>query len=69
MKPGFVRELYLRSFPSVDLKKISGQVDCRLHTIKASVYQKLIEEFCETQEEVIAANMFMLNSGLKIVEG
>ena len=33
MKAGFVREVYLRSTPSVDLELVTEQVDCTKHTI------------------------------------
>ena len=69
MKPGFVREVYLRSTPSVDLEVITEQVDCAKHTIKMSVYDQLLKEFCENESEVWSANMFMLMSGPQLVEG
>ena len=69
MKPGFVREIYLRSTPSVDLELIEGQVDCCKHTIPMSVYDQLCEEYCENEDEKFAANMFMLQSGPQLIEG
>ena len=68
MKAGFVREVYLRSNPSVDLDLVTEQVDCCKHTIKMSVYDEILKEFCETKEEVMSANMFMLQSGPQLVE-
>ena len=68
MKPGFVREVYLRSVPSVDLELVTEQVDCGKHTIKMSVYDQLLKEFCENESEVWSANMFMLMSGPQLVE-
>ena len=69
MKEGFVREVYLRSTPSVDLEVITEQVDCTKHTIPMSVYGQLLEEFCENDEERMSANMLMLMSGPQLVEG
>ena len=69
MKEGFVREVYLRSTPSVDLEVITEQVDCTKHTSPMSVYGQLLEEFCENDEERMSANMFMLMSGPQLVEG
>lgn len=69
MKEGFVREVFLRSTPSVDLEVITEQVDCTKHTIPMSVYGQLLEEFCENDEERMSANMFMLMSGPQLVEG
>ena len=69
MKEGFVREVYLRSTPSVDIEVITEQVDCTKHTIPMSVYGQLLEEFCENDEERWSANMFMLMSGPQLVEG
>lgn len=70
MKPGFVREVYLRSTPSVDLDLLAEgeQVDCTKHTIKCSEYDKLLAEFCENSDEKFACNMFMLHSGPQLVE-
>ena len=69
MKEGFVREVYLRSTPSVDLEVITEQVDCTKHTIPMSVYGQLLEEFCENENDRMSANMFMLMSGPQLVEG
>lgn len=69
MKDGFVREVYLRSTPSVDLELVTEQVDCTKHTIKISVYDELLAEYCENADERLAANMFMLRSGPQLVEG
>jgi len=68
MKAGFVREVYLRSTPSVDLDLVTEQVDCCKHTIPMSVYDELLNEFCENDEERMSANMFMLMSGPQLVE-
>lgn len=69
MKPGFIREVYLRSTPSVDLELVTEQVDCCKHTIPISVYDQLRDEYCENDEERMSANMFMLMSGPQLVEG
>lgn len=64
----FVREVYLRSTPSVDLDLVTEQVDCTKHTIRMSVYDELLAEYCENADERFAANMFMLRSGPQLVE-
>ena len=71
MKEGFVREIYLRSTPSVDLDLVTEEnsVDCTKHTIPMSVYDQLLDEYCETKEERTQANMFMLLSGPQLVQG
>lgn len=71
MKAGFVREVYLRSVPSVDLELVTEEksVDCTKHTILMSVYDQLLDEYCENDEERMSANMFMLMSGPQLVEG
>lgn len=69
MKAGFVREVYLRSTPSVDLELVTEQVDCCKHTIPMSVYDELLAEYCESNEDKMQANMFMLMSGPQLVEG
>ena len=68
MKAGFVREVYLRSTPSIDLELIEGQVDCTKHVILMSVYDQLVDEFCENDEERLSANMFMLMSGPQLIQ-
>ena len=69
MKAGFVREIYLRSTPSVDLELVTEQVDCTKHTIPMSVYDQLLAEYCENEEEKMSANMFMLQSGPQLIQG
>ena len=69
MKDGFVREVYLRSTPSVDLELVTEQVDCTKHTIPMSVYDQLLEEYCENDDERMSANMFMLMSGPQLIQG
>ena len=69
MKAGFIREVYLRSTPSVDLELVEEQVDCCKHTIPMSVYDQLLDEYCESTDDRFAANMFMLGSGPQLVEG
>ncbi len=69
MKDGFIREVYLRSTPSVDLELVEEKVDCTKHTIPMSVYDELLAEYCENADERFAANMFMLASGPQLVEG
>lgn len=69
MKAGFVREIYLRSTPSVDLELVTEQVDCCKHTIPMSVYDQLLAEYCENEEEKMSANMFMLMSGPQLIQG
>ena len=70
MKAGFIREVYLRSTPSVDLDLVpeGEQVDCRNHKIKMSEYDKLLQEYCENKDERFACNMFMLQSGPQLIE-
>lgn len=68
MKAGFIREVYLRSTPSVDLDLVTEQVDCCKHTLPMSVYDELLAEYCENADDRVAANMFMLGSGPQLVE-
>lgn len=69
MKGDIIREIYLKAEPSVDLKTVTEQVDCCAHTIKMSVYDELLAEHCESADERMAVNMFMLQSGPQLVEG
>ena len=69
MKAGFAREVYLRSTPSVDLDLVAEKVDCCKHTILMSVYDQLLAEYCENEEEKMSANMFMLTYGPQLIQG
>ena len=51
MKPGFVREVYLKATPSVDLELVTEQVDCCEYTIQISVYDAILKEYCENKEK------------------
>lgn len=67
MKPGIVRELYLRSTPSVDLDLVTEQVNCCDHTIPMSVYDEVLNEYCENDMERTSVNMWMVMSGPQLV--
>lgn len=69
MKPGIVRELYLRSTPSVDLDLLNEgeQVNCCDHTIPMSVYDEILNEYCENDMERTSVNMWMVMSGPQLV--
>lgn len=70
MKQGFLREVYLKATPSIDLELVpeGERVDCCKHTILMSVYDAILDEFCENAEERMQCNMFMLNYGPQLVE-
>ncbi len=69
MKEGFIREIYLNATPSVDLALITEEksVDCTKHTIPCSVYDRIVAEYAETEDDKMAAFMFMLQSGPQLV--
>ena len=69
MKPGIVRELYLRSTPYVDLDLLNEgeQVNCCDHTIPMSVYDEVLNEYCENDMERTSVNMWMVMSGPQLV--
>lgn len=66
----FIRECYLHSEPSVDLDEVTtdNPVDCCKHTLLCSVYDSLLEEYCENKDEEYACNMWMLQSGPQLKE-
>lgn len=71
MKEGFIRELYLRSEPSVDIDLVpeGEQVDCSKHTLKRSVYDKLLEEFCEnSDDDRMQAQLMLIMMGPQLVD-
>lgn len=65
----FVREVYLRATPSVDLDLVTEQVDCSKHTLPMSVLDELIAEYCENDNDRHGVFMFMLHQGPQLVEG
>ena len=69
IKDGIIREVYLRSTPSVDitLLKEGEEIDCRDYTLKATEYDKILDEFCENEEDRAEMFFFMLNQGPTII--
>lgn len=75
----FIREVYLRAVPSVDLNEVSWEnpVDCNSCTILESVWLRLLNEFDlndrkdgrdERRKDVrYDVHFWMMNSGPKIV--
>ena len=63
MKEGFVREVFLRSTPSIDVDKVEEQIDCTKHSIKSCESEKILEEYCETEEDRKSAYGFIVFSG------
>lgn len=66
----FVREVYLRSTPSVDLDLVpDGElVDCTEHTIPCRVWDGMLAEYCEDPDERFQCNMFLLQSGPQLID-
>lgn len=68
----FVREVYLRSVPSVDLDKVTGnkKVNCSDHKLTVSEYNNILKEFDvkDDSNEILACNMFMLQSGPQLID-
>lgn len=69
----FIREVYLRSVPSVDLDLLpeGEKVDCRKHTLLISEYDKILSEFGVEHGSALMGdcNMFILMSGPQLMEG
>lgn len=66
----FVRECYLQSTPSIDLKEVKeGEfVKSWEHKLAASVYEKLVTEFAgDDKDKIIACALWCLNSGPSLV--
>lgn len=66
----FIRECYLRSEPSVDLNDVTKEnpIDCCKYNLKVSVYNQLVEEFCENDDQRFACDLWMLQSGPQLVD-
>ena len=68
----FVRECYLRSVPSVDLDKLAKdeKVNCSDHKLTVSEYEAILKDFDvkEDSNEIMACNMFMLQSGPQLID-
>lgn len=76
----FMREVYLRSNPSVDIEKVTAghPVDCTKHNLPKSTYNTILREFGifdETDKVVphkesllVGCNMWMLNQGPQLVD-
>lgn len=69
----FIREVYLRSVPSVDLDLVPEDeiVDCTKHTLLISEYEKILAEFGVEAGTCLMSdcNMFILMSGPQLKEG
>lgn len=67
----FVRECYLRSTPSIDLNDVSADnpIDCRAHKLNTEEYNRILEDFevKPQTDEMLACNMWMLQSGPSLV--
>lgn len=68
MKEDYLRELYLRSKPSVDIYLTTEPVDCASHTIKKSVFEALLDEFCENPDDRMRAQLMTIMSGPQLVD-
>jgi hypothetical protein len=70
MKPGFIREIYLRSTPSVDLDLLpeGERINPSDHTLPMRVYDRILNEHIEGDEDRLAATFFMLDKGPQLIE-
>jgi hypothetical protein len=76
----FMREVYLRSNPSVDIEKVTAEhsIDCTKHKLPMSVYKTILREFGIFDENnktvlhkeslLVGCNMWMLNKGPQLVD-
>lgn len=66
----FIRACYLNAEPSVDLDSVNEPVDCRNHTLKESVWERLVKEFAgDDYNRSVDAAMWCLCSGPQLVAG
>lgn len=67
----FIREVYLRSVPSVDLDQVDEQIEPGDHKLKMSEYERILDEFGVENgtDLMLSCNMFMLNQGPQLMEG
>lgn len=69
MKAGVVREIYLRSVPSVDINTLGEgeQVAPWEHKLRESDFERIKDEYCETKDDRMQIGWWMLNSGPSII--
>lgn len=71
MKGNIVREIYLRSTPSLDISLLGEDdvFDPNDYCLTKSAYEQIIAEFCENYDDKICTHFFMLRKGPNIIEG
>jgi hypothetical protein len=69
-KGDIVREIFLRSTPSLDIDLVPEgvEVDCDEYSISVSEYEKILAEYCESKDERTATHIFMLRQGPRLLE-
>lgn len=65
---GFIRAVYKAATPSVDFDAAKS-IDCCKHTILMSVYERILDEYTQNDDEKIDCNLWMLNQGPQLVRG
>lgn len=64
----FIRACYLNAEPSVDLDKTNEPVDCTKHTLKESLWNKIVNEYAgDDHNKLTDAAMWCLCSGPQLV--
>ena len=66
----FIRDCYLQAVPSIDLNDVSkdNPIDCCDYHLKTDLYDDILNQYCENDEERKMCNMWMLQSGPQLVE-
>lgn len=65
---GFIRAVYKAATPSVDFDAVES-IDCRKHTILESVYERILDEYTQNDDEKFNCNMWLLHQGPLLVIG
>ena len=64
----FIKKVFLCSVPSVDIDTVKdGEIDCRNHSITEKEWDKILNEFCENENERVACSLWLVTSGPKLV--
>lgn len=64
----FIKMCYLLAEPSVDIDETAVPIDCTKHTLKESVWERIVNAYAgDDHNKSVDAAMWCLNSGPQLV--